>query len=111
MLPPMIYRVLNPELDGLADEGAYLLICKEVLPVGMLGLMLGGMIFATSSSVNTTLNISAGVLTNDLYRHFRPNADNDQLVKVGRTATIALGILTIIVALLVPIWAVLWKWS
>lgn len=76
----------------------------------MLGLMLGGMIFATSSSVNTTLNISAGgVLTNDLYRHFRPNADNDQLVKVGRTATIALGILTIIVALLVPIWAVLWK--
>lgn len=102
MLPPMIYRVLNPELDGLADEGAYLLMCKEVLPVGMLGLMLGGMIFATSSSVNTTLNISAGVLTNDLYRHFRPNADNDQLVKVGRTATIALGILTIIVALLVP---------
>ncbi|WP_222937126.1 sodium:solute symporter family protein [Cytophaga sp. FL35] len=102
MLPPMIYRVLNPELDGLADEGAYLLMCKEVLPVGMLGLMLGGMIFATSSSVNTTLNISAGVLTNDLYRHFKPNADNDQLVKVGRTATIALGILTIIVALLVP---------
>lgn len=33
MLPPMIYRVLNPELDGLADEGAYLLMCKEVLPV------------------------------------------------------------------------------
>ncbi|MBU3024257.1 Na+:solute symporter [Zobellia galactanivorans] len=102
MLPPMIYRVLNPDLGGLADEGAYLLMCKEVLPVGMLGLMLGGMIFATSSSVNTTLNISAGVLSNDLYKHFRPNADNDQLVKVGRMATIGLGILTIIIALLVP---------
>ncbi|WP_244526768.1 sodium:solute symporter family protein [Pseudozobellia thermophila] len=102
MLPPMIYRVLNPGLGGLADEGAYLLMCKEVLPVGMLGLMLGGMIFATSSSVNTTLNISAGVLSNDLYRHFRPDAGNDQLVKVGRMATIGLGILTIIIALLVP---------
>lgn len=102
MLPPMIYRVLNPDLGGLADEGAYLLMCKEVLPVGMLGLMLGGMIFATSSSVNTTLNISAGVLSNDLYKHFRPDADNDQLVKVGRMATIGLGILTIIIALLVP---------
>ncbi len=102
MLPPMIYRVLNPELGGLADEGAYLLMCKEVLPVGMLGLMLGGMIFATSSSVNTTLNISAGVLANDVYKHFRPNADGDKLVKVGRTATILLGVLTILIALLVP---------
>ena len=89
MLPPMIYRVLNPELDGLADEGAYLLMCKEVLPVGMLGLMLGGMVFATSSSVNTTLNISAGVLANDVYKHFRPNTSGDHLVKVGRWSTIA----------------------
>ena len=102
MLPPMIYRVLNPELSGLADEGAYLLMCKEVLPIGMLGLMLGGMIFATSSSVNTTLNISAGVLANDVYKHFKPNSTGDQLVKVGRKATIGLGIITILVALLVP---------
>ena len=102
MLPPMIYRVLNPELDGLADEGAYLLMCKEVLPLGLLGLMLGGMVFATSSSVNTTLNISAGVLSNDLYRHFFPDASNERLVKVGRIATIGLGLITILIALLVP---------
>ena len=49
MLPPMIYRVLNPDLQGLEAEGAYLMICKQVLPVGVLGLMLGGMIFATAS--------------------------------------------------------------
>jgi len=102
MLPPMIYRVLNPDLSGLADEGAYLLMCKEVLPLGMLGLMLGGMVFATSSSVNTALNISAGVLSNDIFKHFRPNATEDKLVKVGRLATIGLGIITIMVALLVP---------
>ncbi|SDM60483.1 sodium:solute symporter family protein [Kriegella aquimaris] len=102
MLPPMIYRVLNPDLGGLADEGAYLLMCKEVLPIGMLGLMLGGMVFATSSSVNTTLNISAGVLANDIYKHFRPESTGDHLVKVGRLATIILGVITIMVALLVP---------
>ncbi|WP_232457050.1 sodium:solute symporter family protein [Polaribacter sp. SA4-12] len=102
MLPPMIYKVLNPDLGGLADEGAYLLMCKEVLPIGMLGLMLGGMIFATSSSVNTTLNISAGVLANDVYKHFYPETSGDKLVKVGRLATIGLGLITIVVALLVP---------
>ncbi len=102
MLPPMIYKVLNPDLGNLADEGAYLLMCKEVLPVGMLGLMLGGMVFATSSSVNTTLNISAGVLANDIYKNRFPNTNNQALVRVGRIATVSLGILTIIIALLVP---------
>lgn len=102
MLPPMIYRVLNPDLAELADEGAYLLMCKEVLPIGMLGLMLGGMIFATSSSVNTTLNISAGVLTNDLYKNLFPKSSNQQLMRVAKIATVVLGILTIIVALLIP---------
>lgn len=102
MIPPMIYKVLNPELGALADEGAYLLMCKEVLPIGMLGLMLGGMVFATSSSVNTTLNISAGVLANDIYKSIKPNSSDKELVRVGKIATIALGVLTIIIALLVP---------
>lgn len=102
MLPPMLYRVMNPDLTGLADEGAYLLMCKEVLPVGILGLMLGGMVFATSSSVNTTLNISAGVIANDIYKKLFPSATDKKLVRVGKGATVALGILTIIIALLVP---------
>ena len=77
------------------------MICKEVLPIGMLGLMLGAMIFATSSSVNTTLNIAAGVFTNDLYRSLKPNVSNKHLMTVARSATIGFGLLTIIVALLV----------
>lgn len=102
MIAPMIYRTLNPELAGFENEGAYLLMCKEVLPVGMLGLMLGGMIFATSSSINTSLNIAAGVITNDIFKHFKPQASQKMLVAVGRIATITLGFITIVVALLVP---------
>ncbi len=102
MLPPMLYRIINPELAGLDDEGAYLLVCKAVLPVGMLGLMLGGMIFATASSVNTTLNLSAAVLTNDIYKVWKPNATNTQTMNVARWSTVAFGLGTIGVALLVP---------
>lgn len=101
MLPPMVFRVFNPGLEGFGDEGAYLMMCKEVLPIGMLGLMLGAMIFATSSSVNTTLNIAAGVFTNDLYKNLKPKADNKHLMLVARLATITFGLLTIVVALLV----------
>jgi SSS family transporter len=102
MLPPMIYRVVNPDLEGLADEGAYLMICKQVLPTGLLGLMLGGMVFATSSSVNTTLNISAGVLTNDVFKRIYKNASERLTMNVARISTAFFGVLTIIVALLVP---------
>jgi len=102
MIPPMIYRVVNPDLTGLENEGAYLMMCKEVLPKGLIGLMLGGMIFATGSSVNTTLNLAAAVFTNDLYRPMKPLASSKQLMVIAKIATTVFGVLTILVALLVP---------
>jgi SSS family solute:Na+ symporter len=103
MLPPMIYRVMNPELSGLADEGAYLLMCKQALPKGLLGLMLGGMVFATASSLNGALNIAAGVFTNDIYKRLKPEAPNEHLMKIARISTIGFGLLAIVVALLIPL--------
>lgn len=102
MLPPMIYRVYNPALSGFADEGAYLMMCKAALPIGMLGMMLGGMIFATASSLNATLNISSGVFTNDIYKYLRPQSTDKELIKVARLSTIGFGILAVVVALLIP---------
>lgn len=102
MLPPMIYKIINPNLTGVETEGAYMMICKQVLPQGMLGLMLGGMVFATASSVNTTLNLAASVITNDLFMVFKPNASLKQIMNVAKISTLLFGIGTIIVALLVP---------
>ena len=101
MLIPMIYRVYNPSLSGLENEGAYLLMCKEAMPDGLLGLMLGGMIFATASSLNATPNISAGVVTNDIFKRMRPNASEETLMNVARISTWGFGIMAIIVALLI----------
>lgn len=102
MIPPMLYRVVDPGLSGLENEQAYLLMCKEVLPSGLIGLMLGGMVFATGSSVNTTLNLAAAVFTNDLYRAMKPAASSRQLMLIAKIATGVFGIGTIFVALCVP---------
>ncbi len=102
MLPPMIYRVVDPGLVGLETEGAYLMMCMNVLPVGMLGLMLGGMIFATASSVNTSLNLAAAVLTNDVYKPLFPGSKAIHLMRVARWATLIFGLGTVGVAFLVP---------
>ena len=103
MIPPMIYKVLEGcSLVGLEDEGAFLLMCKEVLPKGLLGLMLGGMIFATASSVNTTLNMSAAVFTNDIFPRIRKTLKSEYLMRTARISTAVFGIITIAVALAVP---------
>lgn len=101
MLPPMLYRVYDPSLAGLDNENAYLLMCKEAMPNGLLGLMLGGMIFATASSLNATLNISAGVFTNDIFKRLSPRATDKTLMRVARFSTLGFGVLALVVALLV----------
>lgn len=101
MLPPMLYRIYDPSLGGLDNENAYLLMCKLAMPQGLLGLMLGGMIFATASSLNATLNISAGVFTNDIFKRLSPKASDKTLMRVARLSTLGFGLLALIVALLV----------
>lgn len=98
MLPPMLYRIIQPDAATVDDEGAYLLVAREVLPNGLLGLMLGGMVFATASSVNTTLNISAGVFTNDILK----GAGNARRqMAAARISTVIFGLFAVTVALLV----------
>lgn len=102
MLPPIAYRVINPDVSGLASEGAYIMVCKQVLPAGMLGLMLASMVFATASSVNTTLNMSAAVVTNDLFRNRYPDASDKRTMWFARLITVIFGLGAVGVALMVP---------
>ncbi len=103
MLPPMIYKTINPGLTGLDAENAYLMICKLVLPPGLLGLMLTGMYFSTSASANTTLNVVSAVFTNDIYKGtINPAASDRKLMNVARVSSWLFGFGMIIIALLVP---------
>jgi SSS family transporter len=104
MLPPMIYRAINPDLAGLDTENAYLKICQLVLPPGLLGLMLTGMYFSTSASANTTLNVVSAVFTNDIYKGMiNPQATDRQLINTARASSWAFGLGMIVIALLVPL--------
>jgi SSS family solute:Na+ symporter len=103
MLPPMIYRVLNPNLTGLQAEGAYMMVCQQVLPAGLIGLVLAGMVSATASKANTTINLVAVVFANDVYKKIiRPQATDKALISAARLFTVVFGGLTILIAMMVP---------
>ncbi|MDF2192705.1 sodium:solute symporter family protein [Paraflavitalea sp. CAU 1676] len=103
MLPPMVYKTINPGLTGLDTENAYLMICKHVLPAGLMGLILTGMYFSTSASANTALNVVSAVFTNDIYKgSINPNASDRQLMRVARISSWLFGLGMIGIALIVP---------
>ena len=103
MLPPMLYRVINPSLTGLQPEGAYMMLCQQVLPAGLIGLVLSGMISASASKANTTINIMAVVFAHDVYKKaFNPKATEKTLVRVARFFTVLFGGITICIAMMVP---------
>ncbi len=103
MLPPMIYRIINPNLHGLEPEGAYMMLCQSVMPAGLIGLVLAGMISATSSKANTTINLAATVFATDLYKNLmRPKASEKEVILIARLFTLLFGIATIVFAILIP---------
>ena len=58
------------------------------LPVGWMGLMLGGLIAANSSTILTHLNWGASYLVHDFYRRFlKPGETEKHYVMAGRLAT------------------------
>jgi len=103
MLPPMIYRIINPNLHGLEAEGAYMMLIQKVMPAGLIGLVLAGMISATSSKANTTINMAATVFAQDIYKKLiRPKAGEKEVIRIARFFTLLFGIGTILVAIWIP---------
>jgi len=79
---------LDPKLLG--HDIAYPAMLK-FLPVGFIGLMVGGLIAANSSTNLTHLNWGASYLVHDFYRRFlRKNASEKHYVMAGRLATVGL---------------------
>jgi Na+/proline symporter len=79
---------LDPKLLG--HDIAYPAMLK-FLPVGFIGLMVGGLIAANSSTILTHLNWGASYLVHDFYQRFiNKGADEKHYVWMGRVATVGL---------------------
>ncbi len=83
---------LDPTLIG--HDIAFPAMLK-FMPVGFIGLMVGGLIAANSSTILTHLNWGASYLVHDFYRQFmKKDASEKHYVMVGRLATVLLFVLS-----------------
>ncbi|MBN1541808.1 sodium:solute symporter [candidate division KSB1 bacterium] len=71
---------------GAADE-AFPTMVKTLLPIGVRGLVAGGLLAALMSSLAAVFNSCSTLFTMDIYKKIRPEAPEKTLVRVGRIAT------------------------
>ncbi len=82
------------------NDFAYPAMLRELLPAGLLGLVVASLIAAFMSTVASQLNWGSSYLVNDFYGRFcRPDATEQQKVRFGRFSTVMLMSCSILLAL------------
>jgi len=90
VLPGVVAAALYQDVRSGAADSAYPVLVTRLLPVGLKGLVLAGMLAALMSSLASAFNSCSTLLTWDVYRKARPQASEAQLVTVGRLTTVVL---------------------
>lgn len=87
---PIFQEILfdaNGELIRDNAQQAFPMMVVHILPVGVRGIVVAGLLAALMSSLAGVFNASSTLFTMDFYSRLRPNASQDRLVWIGRVAT------------------------
>jgi solute:Na+ symporter, SSS family len=68
-------------------NAAFPLMVKTIMPVGLRGILAGGLLAALMSSLAAVYNACSTLYTMDIYKKSHPHASERELVNVGRIAT------------------------
>ena len=96
LMPFFIFMIPGIIAYSLAQQGklqlpdtnqAFPILVREILPVGVRGLLAGGLLAALMSSLASVYNACSTLFTMDIYKKIRPDSSNKELVRVGRITT------------------------
>ncbi|MDE6326241.1 MAG: sodium:solute symporter, partial [Duncaniella sp.] len=110
LIPGMIAFAIHQKYVGAGGEGflpmlangnvnsdaAFPTLVAKLLPAGVKGLIVCGILAALMSSLASLFNSSAALFTIDFYQRYKPNTDPKKLVRIGQAATVVIVILGIL---------------
>ena len=97
VLPGTMAIHLYPDLPR--PDLVYPTLMFDLLPAGLLGLVMAGFIAALMSQIDSTLNAASTLVTMDFVRKYKPKLRSEDLMKIGRWVT---GVLMVLAALWAP---------
>ena len=106
LIPGMIAYALNTKMGGgflpldangnTLSDAAFPTLVAKLLPAGMKGLVVCGILAALMSSLASLFNSSSMLFTIDFYKRLRPNTSEKALVRIGQIATVVIVLLGIL---------------
>ena len=105
LIPGMIAFALHQNLgdflplnaNGLPNsDAAFPTLVAKLLPAGIKGLIVCGILAALMSSLASLFNSSSALFTIDFYQRFHPNTEPKKLVRIGQVATVVIVFLGIV---------------
>jgi solute:Na+ symporter, SSS family len=101
-IPGFQQLLIGPDGKVIRDNAqqAFPLMVAHVLPIGIRGIVVAGLLAALMSSLAGAFNACATLFTIDFYQRLRPSVSQERLVWMGRIAT---GVMVIIGILWIPV--------
>lgn len=81
-------------------DRAFPMLVKTLLPVGLKGLVAGGLMAALMSSLASVFNSCSTIFTIDIYKKLKPKKSERELLRIGKVAT---GIIVVLGIIWIPI--------
>jgi solute:Na+ symporter, SSS family len=107
-IPPMAATIMHPNLAAefpalkQPHEAAFLAVSMDVMPRGLLGLLLSAMLGATVNSMDAGLNKNVGIAIRSFYKPLlKPNASERHLLVAGKICTLIFGVIIILLAVFI----------
>jgi len=97
----LVQKNMIPEMTEVFNkprgaEGAFPTMVQYLLPAGLRGIVVAGLLSALMGSLAGVFNACSTLFTVDLYEKWRPKATQGELVKVGRLATTVMVVIALI---------------
>jgi len=99
---PELGIIVGPDGKPIPHEaqGAFPLMVKYMLPAGLRGIVVAGLLSALMGSLAGVFNACSTLFTVDLYQKWKPQATQHQIVRTGRIAT---SIMVLVALLWIPV--------
>ncbi|MBC8043888.1 MAG: Na+:solute symporter [Rhizobacter sp.] len=98
----LVSVVLYPDLPASQKEDGFVYVMRDVLPSGLVGLLLAAFLAAYMSTLSTHLNWGTSYLLNDFYKRFFKPAETEQhYVQAARLMTLAVMLLSLFITFFV----------
>src|SRR6202142_87953 len=95
---PELATIIGPDGHDIpaTAQGAFPLLVEYLLPPGLRGIVVAGLLSALMGSLAGVFNACSTLFTVDLYEKWKPGATQHQLVRMGRYATAAMVLVALV---------------